>query len=82
MSEASPAQNHLDAEMRSRLRQAISTLSDKSAEVFTLRYLEEMDNKEIASLLDMNQTAVAVTLHRARHKLREQLGEFVGGMDS
>ena len=43
---------------------------------------EEMDNKEIASLLDMSQTAVAVTLHRARHKLREQLGEFVGGMDS
>ena len=81
-SEASPAQHHLDAEMRARLRQAIATLSDKSAQVFTLRYLEEMDNKEIAGLLDMSQTAVAVTLHRARHKLREELGEFVGGMES
>ena len=81
-SQASPEQHRLDAEMRARLLEAVSTLSDKSAEVFTLRYLEEMDNKAIARALEMSQTAVAVTLHRARHKVREQLGEFVGGMKS
>lgn len=80
--EASPEQNRLDAEMRSRLRQALTALSDKSAQVFTLRYLEEVDNKEIAGMLEMSQTAVAVMLHRARHKIRQQLGDFLGGMES
>lgn len=81
-SEASPEQHRLDAEMQGRLRQALLTLSDKSAQVFTLRYLEELTNKEIARMLGMSQTAVAVMLHRARHKVREELGEFLGGMES
>ena len=80
--EASPDQRSLDGEMRGKLRQAILTLSDKSAHVFALRYLEEMDNKEIARMLGMSQTAVAVMLHRARHKVRQQLGDFLGGMES
>ncbi len=81
-SEASPDQQRLDAEMSDRLRRAMRTLSDKSAQVFALRYLEEVDNKDIARQLGMSQTAVAVMLHRARHKVREQLGEFLGGMES
>ncbi len=80
-SEASPDQNSLNTEMRGRLRQALTTLSEKSAQVFTLRYLEEMDNKDIARMLDMSQTAVAVMLHRARHKIRQELGDFLGGMN-
>ena len=81
-SEAGPERRRHDAEMRRRLRQAIALLSDKSARIFILRYLEECDNKEIAKMLGMSQTAVAVVLHRARHKVREQLGEFIGGIES
>ena len=81
-SEASPDQRRLDSEMRRRLREAVLTLSDKSAHIFTLRYLEELDNKEIAGLMNMTQTAVAVMLHRARNKVRTQLQDFVGGMES
>ncbi len=80
-SEASPDQKSLNTEMRGKLRQALTTLTDKSAQVFTLRYLEEMDNKDIARMLDMSQTAVAVMLHRARHKIRQELGDFLGGMN-
>lgn len=79
---ASPDQRRLDTEMRRRLRQALLDLSDRSAQVFTLRYLEEIDNKEIARMLGMSQTAVAVMLHRARLRVRDQLGDFIGGMDS
>lgn len=78
----SPDQNRLNTEMCGKLRQAMLSLSDKSARVFTLRYLEEIDNKEIARMLDMSQTAVAVMLHRARHVIRQQLGDFLGGMES
>jgi RNA polymerase sigma-70 factor (ECF subfamily) len=80
--DASPEQRRLDAEMRGRLRRAILALSEKSARVFTLRYLEDVDNKEIARQLGMSQTAVAVMLHRARQQVRRELGEFVGGMES
>lgn len=79
---ASPDQHRLDAEMRRCLREALLGLSERSAQVFAMRYLEEIDNKEIASMLGMSQTAVAVMLHRARHHVREYLGEFIGGMDS
>lgn len=80
--EAGPERKQFDSEMRRQLREAITLLSDKSARVFTMRYLEEIDNKEIAKLLGMSQTAVAVVLHRARHKIRQQLGEFMGGIES
>lgn len=79
---ASPDQRRLDAEMRRRLREALLELSERSARVFTLRYLEEIDNKEIARMLGMSQTAVAVMLHRARHRVRDHLSEFIGGMES
>jgi RNA polymerase sigma-70 factor (ECF subfamily) len=81
-SEAGPERRRHDAEMRRQLREAVALLSEKSARVFTLRYLEEYDNKEIAKMLGMSQTAVAVVLHRARHKIQEQLGEFIGGIES
>jgi len=81
-SEAGPERQHFDSEMRRELRQAVALLSDKSAQIFTLRYLEDCNNKEIAKMLGMSQTAVAVVLHRARHKVREQLGEFMGGIES
>jgi RNA polymerase sigma-70 factor (ECF subfamily) len=71
-----------DAEMRRQLREAVAKLTDNSARIFTLRYLEEYDNKEIAQMLGMTQTAVAVVLHRARHKVREEIGEFLGGIES
>ena len=35
-----------------------------------------------AGLMNMTQTAVAVMLHRARNKVRTQLQDFVGGMES
>ena len=81
-SEAGPERRQHDAEMRRQLREAVALLSEKSARIFTLRYLEEFDNKEIAKMLGMSQTAVAVVLHRARHKIQEQLGEFIGGIES
>jgi RNA polymerase sigma-70 factor, ECF subfamily len=62
------------------LRSALSVLNPKAARVFTLRYFEGMGNKEIARLLAMTQTAVAVTLHRSRSRLRQELGSPVGGL--
>jgi RNA polymerase sigma-70 factor, ECF subfamily len=60
-------------ELGRRLRTALSRLSPRQAEVFALRYLEGMGNLEIARLLGSSQTAIAVLLHRARHRLQREL---------
>jgi RNA polymerase sigma-70 factor (ECF subfamily) len=61
------------------LRTALGELSPRAAEMFTLRYVEEMDNREIASLMNTSQAVVAVTLHQARAKLKKRLIDMERG---
>ncbi len=75
-----PDRRQEDREMRRQLRQAILTLSEKSAEIFCLRFLEGYGNREIATMLGMSQTAVGVALHRARNQVKKELGSLVGGL--
>ena len=62
------------------LRTALGELSPRAAEMFTLRYVEELDNREIAALMNTSQAVVAVTLHQARAKLRKRLKEMERGI--
>ena len=65
-------------ELKDRLREAMSRLSPRQAEIFTLRYLEGMGNLEIAKMIGASQTSIAVLLHRARHRLQKELGSLQG----
>ncbi|MFY9822294.1 MAG: sigma-70 family RNA polymerase sigma factor [Thermoanaerobaculia bacterium] len=67
-------------ELKTRLREAMSRLSPRQAEIFTLRYLEGLGNLEIARLLGASQTSIAVLLHRARHRLQKELGSLEGDL--
>ncbi len=58
------------------LRVAISELPARAAEMFALRYLEELGNREIAALMETSQAVVAVTLHNARTRLKKRLTEL------
>lgn len=62
-----------DAELRGQLRSALSSLPDRAAEVFVLRHFEGYRKPEIARMLGITQIGVAVTLHRARKKLQDEL---------
>ncbi len=77
---ADPERRRSGREAGARLREALSALQPKAARVFALRYFEGMGNQEIARVLAMSQTAVAVTLHRSRSRLRQELGTPVGGL--
>lgn len=55
------------------LRTSLAELSPRAAEMFVLRYVEERDLAEIARLMDTSRAVVAVTLHRTRARLRQQL---------
>lgn len=75
----SPEQKHSSSQLHAWLRSAVARLSPRSAEIFTLRYIEGYDNSEIARILKTSQAVIAVTLHRTRSRLKRELLSFVGG---
>src|SRR5262245_16203391 len=54
------------------LRGALATMNPRWAEIFILRYFDELSNREIAHLLQISQATVAVTLFRARRLLERE----------
>ena len=64
------------------LRGAVGRLSPRAAEIFSLRYFQGHGNREIAEMLGTSQTAVAVILHRTRHRLAKDLKPILGGIPS
>jgi RNA polymerase sigma-70 factor, ECF subfamily len=73
----SPADDMADAELRELLRQAVAKLEGRTATAFVLRYYEGYDNRRIAETLGTSQMVVAVTLHRARMRLRKEIGNYL-----
>jgi RNA polymerase sigma-70 factor, ECF subfamily len=67
-------------DLRDTMRRALSKLAPKTAEMVALRFFEGYTNPEIAKLMGISQIVVAVTVHRARKKLQQELikGTTVG----
>jgi RNA polymerase sigma-70 factor (ECF subfamily) len=70
-------------ETRSMQRQAMASLEahemhlpPRQREIFRLRFYAEMDLEEIAAVLGVHVGTVKTQLHRAVHKLREELGAY------
>jgi RNA polymerase sigma-70 factor (ECF subfamily) len=61
------------AEIRGWLRRAMTALPPRAAEMFALRYLEGQQNRDIARMLGVSRITVAVTLHRTRQRLQDEL---------
>ncbi len=68
-----------DRELQDELRRALTQLKGTTAEMFVLRYFEDLDHGRIAELLNTSKAVVAVTLHRARTKLKKHMKSFMGG---
>jgi RNA polymerase sigma-70 factor (ECF subfamily) len=75
-----PDRQHHGRELQQQLRRALSKISRRGAEIFALRYFEGMDNADIAKQLGTSTNTVAVTLHRTRARLKDEMGQFMGGM--
>lgn len=73
----SPEEDLVDTELRELVRQAIAKLEGRAATAFALRYYEGYDNRRIAEILGTSQMVVAVTLHRARTRLRKEIGNYL-----
>jgi RNA polymerase sigma-70 factor, ECF subfamily len=78
-SSVSPERAHSSLELKNWLRRELATLNPRAAEMFVLRYLEGLDNPEIARTMNTSQAVVAVTLFRARARLKKSLHRFRKG---
>jgi len=76
---ASPERALSSLEIKNWLRRELATLNPRTAEMFALRYLEGLDNPEIARTMNTSQAVVAVTLHRTRARLKKSLRGFMKG---
>lgn len=62
-------------DLRRQLRAALSRLSPRAASIVALRFFEGYGNAEIATMLGTSPSSIAVTLHRARRRLKAELHE-------
>ena len=63
--------------LRQALSRAIAALKPMQAEIFALRFLEGLSNREIAETLGVSQVRVAVIVHRTRLQLRKELRPYL-----
>lgn len=76
---SSPEAEAASRELGALLRISIGELPSRAAEMFVLRYVEDLGNREVAVLMGTSQAVVAVTLHNARSKLKKRLSELERG---
>jgi RNA polymerase sigma-70 factor, ECF subfamily len=64
--------------LRHALSRAMGRLKPRPAEIFVLRFLEGLSNRQIAQTLGISQVLVAVIVHRTRQQLRKELRPYLG----
>ena len=77
VSRQNPETDHEDRELRELIREAVSKLGPTAAQMFALRYFEGFGNGEIATIMNTSALVVGVTLHRARARLRKEIGRYL-----
>src|SRR5688500_3334370 len=63
----------LSAERGRLVREALSRLPPRDADVLVLKYTEQWSYRDLAEHLGATESAIEARLHRARQRLREQL---------
>ena len=71
--EQSPLEWLLSEERRGQVREAMTQLPKRDAEILMLKYTQDWSYKDLADHLDISESAVEARLHRARKRLRAKL---------
>jgi RNA polymerase sigma-70 factor (ECF subfamily) len=70
-----PSSDLDDAETKTRIERALSSLDEQTRSIVVLRYYENLSSKQIGELLELSPAAVDMRLSRARAELREKLSD-------
>jgi RNA polymerase sigma-70 factor (ECF subfamily) len=74
----SPSMHVFRKELRYRVQNALSQMSDLDREVLVMRHLEQLSAKEIAAIIDVSESAVNMRHLRALRRLRGLLQDALG----
>ncbi|MDO4715395.1 MAG: RNA polymerase sigma factor [Bacteroidales bacterium] len=74
--EATPIEQLEYKELVQHAQRLLDELPERQRTIMLLREVEEKSYREIATLLDVSEETVKVTLHRARQTLRQQLADL------
>src|SRR5258708_18097606 len=77
VSKHDPAKHQEDRELRELLIEALSRLGGTAGQMFALLYFEGFGTGEIAKVMKTSPLVVGVTLHRARARLRKEIGRYL-----
>jgi RNA polymerase sigma-70 factor, ECF subfamily len=77
VSKQNPETHQEDRELRKLIREAVAKLGETAGQMFALRYFEGYGNGEIAQMMNTSALVVGVTLHRARTRLRKEIGRYL-----
>ncbi len=66
------------AERMQCLRRALTSLPERDAAVFSLRYFEDLTYEQVAHEMNLSVSQVGVVLHRTRNRLRKLADEALG----
>ncbi len=75
-SDADPATDAADAEIRARVWSALDALTPEQREAFVLKHVEGRSYEEIAAVMDLSVASLKMRVHRAREALRGLLEEY------
>lgn len=81
VSQENPESNHEDRELRELIREAVAKLGATAGQMFAMRYFEGYGNADIARMMNTSPLVVGVTLHRARTRLRKEIGRYLRQQD-
>ena len=73
-----PSDTGSKEDLHRQLHKAIAELSPTSAEMIILRYMHNYSDAEIAKMLGKSRGVIAVTLYRARARLKKLIRQFQG----
>lgn len=66
------------AELKQKLVEALSVLTEKEQKVVTLYYYEELTLKEIANVLEVSESRISQLHTKAIQKMKKVMGEYMG----
>jgi RNA polymerase sigma-70 factor (ECF subfamily) len=75
-SDADPAADASNAELRARVWRALEALTPEQKEAFVLKHVEGRSYEEIAAVMDLSVASLKMRVHRAREALRGLLEEY------
>jgi RNA polymerase sigma-70 factor, ECF subfamily len=73
---SSPSLMYANLDLFDKVERAIATMSKSDQEIIAMRHFEELNNKEVAEILGVEQKAASIRYYRALAKLRTVLSEY------